>query len=618
MSGKEKREPMAAAFPMRRGHGGASRFQKAADKPKDVKRTLKRLWSYFGNERKLLAFVFLTIFIDSFIVLLAPYLIGRAVDAMSLGEHVAFQALHIAVFALLVAYVTSALLHFFQGWLTSAATQRIVKRLRNHLFSKLQKLPLAYFDRHTHGELMSRLTNDIDNVSISISQSVTHFMGGIIVLFGSLVMMIILSPVLTAASLLTIPLIFLLTKTIAKKTRHYFREQQKELGLLNGQIEETISGLEVVKAFNHEEKAIAQFYEVNERLKQVGTKAQIWSGFLMPMMNVINNFGFMIVAVVGGILAVKGMVTIGVIASFITYSRQFGRPLNDLANVFNLIQSGIAGAERVFDVLDEIEEPADVPNARPIVQPKGEVEFKNVSFRYRGDVEVLKNISFHAKPGTVTAFVGPTGAGKTTIVNLLTRFYDVTDGAIYLDGLDIREYRRDDLRKCFGFVLQDTYLFSGTIMENIRYARPEAADEEVIEAAKLANAHPFIMQLPNGYETELTENGGNLSHGQKQLLAIARAILAKPHLFILDEATSSIDTRTELAIQEALKRVLKGKTSFIIAHRLNTIKDADNIIVIDQGKIVEQGSHEELMRQKGVYYEMIKSQYESLEEVVNQ
>lgn len=617
MSEKSNERKNTTIPSMRPGHG-ASRFQREVVKPKDFKGTLKRLWSYLGKERTILTLVFFTILIDSLIVLLAPYLIGKAVDAISLTEQVEFHALHMTIFALLIAYVTSALLHFFQGWTIVGTTQRIVKRLRSHLFLKLQKLPLSYFDSRTHGELMSRLTNDIDNVSTSISQSITHLMSGVIIITGSLIMMIILSPILTLASLLTVPLVFLLTKTIAKRTRTYFREQQKELGILNGQIEETISGLEVVKAFNHEEKAISEFAEVNTRLKKVGTKAQIWSGFLMPMMNVINNFGFTIIAVIGGLLAVNDLITIGVIASFITYSRQFGRPLNDLANIFNLLQSGIAGAERVFEVLDSKEEPADRRDAIPLESPKGVVEFKNVSFGYRDDVQILKNISFRAEAGSSTAFIGPTGAGKTTIVNLLTRFYDVTEGEILIDGRDIRDYTRDSLRKSFGFVLQDTYLFSGTIMENIKYGRPDATREEVIEASRLANAHHFIEQLPNGYETVLSENGGNLSHGQKQLLAIARVILAKPHLFILDEATSSIDTRTEIEIQEALNRVLKGRTSFIIAHRLNTIRDVDTIIVIDQGKIVEKGSHDELLEQKGVYYQMITSQYESLQEVINQ
>lgn len=598
--------------------GPAARFQREVVKPKDFRGTLKRLWSYFGKERKLLLFTFFFVLIDSILVLLSPYLIGKAIDAMSIDGAVELSALSITVIALLAAYISSALLQFGQGWLMAGTTQRIVKRLRSHLFAKLQKLPVSFFDQRTHGELMSRLTNDIDNVSISLSQSITQLMSGMIVISGSLVMMIILSPLLTIASLVTLPLIFLLTKTIAKKTRVYFREQQKELGRLNGHIEETISGIEVVKAFNHEEEAIATFEQVNQNLKKVGTKAQIWSGFLMPMMNVINNLGFTIVAVIGGYLAVRDIITVGVIASFITYSRQFVRPINDLANIFNILQSGIAGAERVFEILDSEEEPEDHPNAIPLMNPKGKVEFRNVSFRYRNDVEILKNISFHADPATSTALIGPTGAGKTTIVNLLTRFYDVSEGQILLDGRDIREYTRDSLRKCFGFVLQDTYLFSGTIMENIKYGNPTATDEEAKAAAKLANADGFISRLPNGYETEISENGGNLSHGQKQLLAIARVILAKPSLFILDEATSSIDTRTELQIQEALKHVLQGRTSFIIAHRLNTIRDVDNIIVIENGKITEMGNHEQLMRQEGVYHKMMVNQYEMMREVSNQ
>ncbi|KKI91341.1 multidrug ABC transporter ATP-binding protein [Bacillus sp. SA1-12] len=597
--------------------GGAARFGGQVVKPKDFKGTIKRLWSYFGKERKLLATVFLLVLFDSALVLSAPYLIGKAVDAMSLGETVNFELLHITILTLAIAYLSNALLNFSQGWLMAGVAQRIVKRLRSHLFKKLQKLPVSFFDSRTHGEMMSRLTNDIDNVSNSISQSTTQLMSGSIVIIGSLIMMVALSPILTLASLVTVPLVFLLTRTIARKTRVLFRNQQKELGTLNGQIEETISGLEVVKAFNHEEKAIAEFQEVNTRLRKVGTSAQIWAGFLMPIMNVINNFGFTIVAVVGGYLAVENMITIGVIASFITYSRQFVRPLNELANIFNILQSGVAGAERVFEILDGEEEPEDRPDAIPLVNPKGIVEFKNVSFGYRNDVPILKNVSFTSAAGSSTALIGPTGAGKTTIVNLLTRFYDVTDGQIFIDGRDIREYTRDSLRKCFGIVLQDTYLFSGTIMENIKYSKPEATDEEVHAAARMANADLFINRLPNGYESKLSENGGNLSHGQKQLLAIARVILSKPSLLILDEATSSIDTRTELQIQDALAKVMEKRTSFVIAHRLNTIRDVDTIMVIQNGEIAEKGNHDELMAQHGVYYQMISNQYKSLQEVEN-
>ncbi|MGM7722878.1 ABC transporter ATP-binding protein [Metabacillus sp. Hm71] len=614
---QEQKVTNVPPIPGRPVGGGAARFGGQVVKPKDFKRTIKRLWSYFGKERKLLAIVFIFVLFDSALILSAPYLIGKAVDAMSLGKTVNFELLHITIMTLAIAYLSNALLNFSQGWMMAGVAQRIVKRLRSHLFKKLQKLPVSFFDSRTHGEMMSRLTNDIDNVSNSISQSTTQLMSGSIVITGSLIMMIALSPILTLASLVTVPLVFLLTRTIARKTRVLFRNQQKELGTLNGQIEETISGLEVVKAFNYEEKAIAEFKEVNTRLCKVGTRAQIWAGFLMPIMNVINNLGFTIVAVVGGYLAVENMITIGVIASFITYSRQFVRPLNELANIFNILQSGVAGAERVFEILDEEEEPVDRPDAIPLVNPKGIVEFKNVSFGYRNDVPILKNVSFTSAAGSSTALIGPTGAGKTTIVNLLTRFYDVTDGQILIDGRDIREYTRDSLRTCFGIVLQDTYLFSGTIMENIKYSKPNATDEEVKAAARMANADLFINRLSNGYETKLSENGGNLSHGQKQLLAIARVIHSKPSLLILDEATSSIDTRTELQIQDALAKVMEDRTSFIIAHRLNTIRDVDTIMVIQNGEIAEKGNHDELIAQHGIYYQMISNQYKSLQEVEN-
>lgn len=393
-----------------------------------------------------------------------------------------------------------------------------------------------------------------------------------------------------------------------------FKNNQAELGRLNGHIEETISGIEVVKAFNHEEKAIQEFEEVNQSLLKVGLRAQIWTGFLMPLMNVINNFGFAMIAVVGGVLALNNMITVGVIASFLTYSRQFVQPLNNLANIFNVLQSGVAGAERVFEILDEKEEPDDSKDAATFQDPKGHVVFEHVSFGYREDVPIIKNISFEAKPGTRTALVGPTGAGKTTIVNLLTRFYDVTEGRIFIDGKDIRAYTRDSLRRSFGFVLQDTYLFSGTIKENIKYGNPEATDEEVEEAARLAHADIFINRMPDKYETVLSENGGNLSQGQRQLLAIARVFLAKPALLILDEATSSIDTRTERYIQDALISIMEGRTSFIIAHRLNTIRDADNIMVIDHGQIIEQGNHDELMARRGSYYHMFYNQFKNVEE----
>lgn len=596
-----------------RGGFGGGPGRRPVVKPKNFKATLKRLWYYFGKERKWVSLIFCLILLDAAITLSAPYLIGRSIDAMSSGGSVDFGLLEITALTLLVAYVADGGLTFLQGWLMAGVSQRIVKNLRKSMFEKLQKLPVSFFDTRTHGELMSRLSNDIDNVSTTISQSTTQLMSGVIVIVGTLVMMIVLSPILTLVSLLTVPLVYLLTRTIAKRTSVLFKGQQAQLGKLNGHIEETISGLHVVKAFNHEDKAIQEFEDVNQQLCEVGLKAQIWSGFLMPIMNVINNLGFALVAVVGGVLAVKSLITVGVIASFLSYSRQFVRPLNDLANIFNVLQSGVAGAERVFEVLDEQEEPQDVPDAVELVDPKGHVVFENVSFGYRPDVPILKQVSFASADGSSTALVGPTGAGKTTIVNLLTRFYDVTGGRILLDGRDIRDYTRDSLRRCFGMVLQDTYLFSGTIKENIKYGRPDASDEEVVVAAEMANAAGFIQRLPLQYDTLLSENGGNLSQGQRQLLAIARVILAKPSLLILDEATSSIDTRTELHIQDALLNIMQGRTTFIIAHRLNTIRDADTIMVIDQGKILEQGSHEALLEQQGRYYDMFFNQFKNIE-----
>ncbi|WP_188067489.1 ABC transporter ATP-binding protein [Brevibacillus brevis] len=610
MSQQKQQQPVFSPRPGRGfGHGAA---RGPVSKPKNFSGTLKRLWQAFGKEKKLLPIVFAIVFVDALLMLSAPYLIGKSIDAMTGGQQ-ALSFLSIIILALLGSYIFDGALTFLQSWLMAGISQRIVTNLRQALFDKLQKLPIAYFDSRTHGELMSRLTNDIDNVSSSISQSTTQLMSGGIVILGSLVMMLVLSPILTLACLITVPLVFLLTRTIAKRTSVLFKNQQMELGKLNGHIEETISGIQVVQAFNYEQKAIEDFTTINDRLSKIGMKAQVWTGFLMPIMNVINNLGFAMVAIVGGVLAVKGLITVGVIASFLSYSRQFVRPLNDLANIFNVLQSGVAGAERVFEVLDEQEEPVDSPGATVLAQPKGHVVFDQVSFGYRPDQLILKNISFEEQAGSTIALVGPTGAGKTTIVNLLTRFYDVTSGTIYLDGKDIREYSRDSLRRSFGFVLQDTYLFSGTIKENIMYGKPDATDTEVVSAAKMANADVFINRLPMRYDTMLTENGGNLSQGQRQLLAIARVILAKPSLLILDEATSSIDTRTELNIQDALLTIMEGRTSFVIAHRLNTIRDADTIMVVDRGEIVEKGSHDELIEQKGTYYQLFYNQFKNLE-----
>ena len=598
-----------------KGGGVGRRNMVPVVKPKNFRKTVRRLWSYFGAERKPLIIIFIFIIIDSAIVLMGPYLIGRAVNVMSTKNgKVDFNLLSIIVIALLISYLVDAAINLFQGFAMASSSQRIVKTMRNNLFLKLQKLPMAFFDSNSHGDIMSRLSNDIDNVSSTISQSAIVLMSGIITIIGSFIMMIILSPILTFTSLITVPLVFLLTRAITKKTGKLFKSQQMELGKLNGQIEETISGVYIVKAFNHEDKTVKEFDGINQRLCTVGLKAQIYSGFLMPIMNVINNIGFAAVAGVGGVLAVDGIITVGVIASFLSYSRQFVRPLNNLANIFNTLQSAVAGAERVFEILDAGEETEDVLEPKAINKSKGHVKFSNVYFGYRKDINILKDISFEARPGESIALVGPTGAGKTTIVNLLTRFYDVTSGNIYIDGVDVREYTRDSLRRCFGIVLQDTYLFTGSIKENIKYGNLQATDVEVQNAAKMANAHEFIKRLPKGYETILSESGSNLSQGQRQLLAIARAILTNPSILILDEATSSVDTRTELRIQEAMLKLMHGRTSFIIAHRLSTIRDANKIMVIDDGQILEMGNHAELIHKKGKYYNMYFNQYNNNDE----
>ena len=607
--GKEQSSPIAGGIG-RRGFG-RSRQGEPVVKPKNFIRTIRRLWLYLNKERKLLILIFILMLADSLLSLIGPYLIGMSIDAMSVSMNIVdLKKLEIIVITLVFVYVFNGLLSFGQGWIMAGVSQQVVTNLRSTLFGKMQKLPIVFFDQHSHGELMSRLSNDIENVSSTISQSTTQLLSGSIAIIGSLIMMIALSPSLTLVSLLTAPLIILLARIIAKKTSKLFKEQQAQLGRLNGHIEETISGIQVVKAFNYEDKVITEFDEINTKLCDVGLRAQIWSGFLMPLMNVINNIGFALIAIVGGVLAIDNLITVGVIASFLSYSRQFARPLNDIASLFNLLQSGVAGAERVFEILDEQEEAHDRPNAVVLEKAIGNVVFKNVSFGYRADVSVLKNVSFVANEGSSTALVGPTGAGKTTIVNLVTRFYDVTNGEILLDGRDIKDYTRDSVRRSFGIVLQDAYLFSGTIKENLKYGKPDATDEEMKAAAIMANADAFIARLPEKYDTLLSENGGSLSQGQKQLLAIARVILTKPSILILDEATSSIDTRTELHIQDALLKIMEGRTSFVIAHRLNTIRDADNILVIDHGEIVEKGSHDFLIYKKGVYHGMFFNQFQ--------
>ncbi|TCS90476.1 ATP-binding cassette subfamily B protein [Keratinibaculum paraultunense] len=592
------------------GISGGRRAIVPVEKPKDMKHTLKRLWEYFKYEKFKLFIVFMLVIVSGLLNLTAPFLIGKAVDFIFPGKgFVEFVKLKKIIILLISIYMLNSLLIFLQEYMVAGLSQRVVYNIRESIFSKLQKLSLVFFDTHTHGELMSRLTNDVDNISVTISQSIIQLMSSVVNIVGSLIMMIYLSPIMTVVSLITVPMVYVLTKTIANKTKILFKEQQDALGVLNGHIEETIGGIYEVKIFNKEDKVIDEFIQNNKVLKEVGVQAQIWSGFIMPLMNVISNFGFTVVAIFGGILSVKGKISVGVIASFISYSKQFTKPLNELASTFNTLQSGIAGAERVFEILDEQEERKDFEDAIAAKDIKGEVEFKNVSFQYEEGKPVLKNISFKVKPGDTVALVGPTGAGKTTIVNLLTGFYEVEKGEILIDGINIKKYKKDSLREIFGIVLQDTYLFSGTIKENIKYGRLDATDDEIKRAAKIAGADDFINRLSHGYNTMLYEGGMNLSEGQRQLIAIARVVLAEPSILILDEATSNIDTRTEFKIQKAMEKLMENRTTFMIAHRLSTIRDADMIMVIDKGQIIEKGNHKELLSQKGIYYNLYTSQF---------
>jgi ATP-binding cassette, subfamily B, multidrug efflux pump len=596
-------------------------------RPASFGRTLYRIWSYFGGERGWILLIAGFILFDTALGLAVPFLIGRGIDAISAmsgapGVQMASAlgrlgtpayALAVAAISLLAAYLGGAVLQALEGWIMAGVSQRMVRNVREGFFDKMQHLPLSFFDTRPHGDLMSRLTNDVDAVSVTVSQSAVQLMSGVVVVAGTLAIMIALSPVMAAASLLPVPLVFALTSTISRRTRKLYRAQQNALGGLNGHIEETVSGIQAVKAFGREPESRERFAQINEKLRHDGALAQIWTGFLMPMMNVIGNLGFAAVAVTGGFLAARGLITVGLIATFVSYSRQFVRPLNDIANTWNSLMSAVAGAERVFEVMDDKEEPADSEGARELTRPRGEVEFRGVSFGYRPDVPVLKGIDLTAPAGSVTAIVGRTGAGKTTIVNLLCRFYEISGGSILIDGTDIRQYTRASLRRAFAVVLQDGWLFSGSVRDNILYGRPDASEEEMRHAAALAGADHAIERLPDGYDTLLVESGANLSQGQRQLIAIARAALAAPTLLVLDEATSSVDARTELRIQQGMLELMKGRTSFIIAHRLSTIRDADTVLVVDAGKIVERGAPEELAASDGYFHRLYETQRGGIE-----
>jgi len=510
---------------------------------------------------------------------------------------------------MLAASLFSVGLRAIANWIMANASQKALKKMRTDLFHQLQLLSLSFFDRNPAGDLMSRLTNDINAVNHAISLNVTSLVANILTLVGILIAMFALNFWLALTSVLVVPIMAFFTMFIAKYTRRGFRDLQKQLGQLNGTIEETVSGQRVVKAFRRSETAISTFKEHNQAVYETGKTANTYAFLLMPLTGQLGNLFVITLAGLGGWLAIKGLVTVGLIATFISYSRQFLQPVRQLSNMYNSLQAALAGAERVFEIIDTQPELKDSSTAIDFPDVEGHVEFENVRFSYVKGVPVIKNMTFEARTGHAIALVGPTGAGKTTIINLLTRFYDIDSGSIRIDGKDIREIKKDDLRKNLGIVLQDTFLFSDTVMENIRYGRLDATDEECIEAAKMADADLFIRQLPNGYQTKLSERASNLSQGQRQLLAISRAILANPGILILDEATSSVDTRTEARIQTALLRLMEGRTSFVIAHRLSTIRDADYVLVINEGEIVEQGNHKELLAMKGFYYNLYMSQF---------
>ena len=592
---------------MRPGAGPYQLHRKKAEKIKDIKGTIKRLLGYLIEKKFNIFIVFVLCFITTLISILGTRLNGYTIDKfIKTGD---IKGLAFICMILVLMYLVNIFSTYYQNSVMIKISQKVSAKIRGELFTALQSLPLKYFDNNSSGDLMSRLTNDVDNINTTLSQSVTQLFSGIINIIGMFIAMILLSPILTLIGIITIPLTFITTKTLAKKTQGFFVKQQKELGNLNGYIEEMVSGQKVVLLFSEEERVKEEFSEINERLTKSAIIAQGVSSFMGPINNFINNISYLIISVTGGYLILKGYaLTVGIVFSFLLYMRNFTRPINEIMNLFNTIQSALAGAERVFEVIDE-EKEKDKKDAVDIDNIEGHVELKDVTFSYTNGKEILKNVSLEAKKGEVIAIVGPTGAGKTTIVNLLTKFYNIDSGQILIDGRNIDEITRESLRKTVAMVLQDTYLFSETVSENIRYGRLSASNEEVIEAAKIADAHHFIKQLPQGYNTVLSDNGSNLSQGQRQLLAIARAVLSNASILILDEATSSIDTRTEVLIQNAMLKLMKGKTTFVIAHRLSTIKNADKILALKDGKIIESGTHDELLAKDGFYANLYNSQF---------
>lgn len=605
----------------RRPHGpmgGPGRGMIPGEKSKDFKNSIEKLVRYLGRYWYAIVAVMIFAAVSTVFSVAGPKVMARATNALveGLGKKIAgtgsidFTYIAKVLLFTLGLYICSAVFSFIQGMIMTGITQKTCYRMRKEISEKINRMPMKYFESHTYGEVLSRITNDVDTLGQSLNQSVTQIITSVATLVGTLVMMISISGIMTLISLVILPVSAILISFIIKHSQKYFRQQQEYLGHINGQVEEVYGGHLVVQAYNKQESTIKKFEDTNQILFQSAWKSQFLSGLMQPIMQFVGNLGYVGVAISGGLLAIRGTIGVGEIQAFIQYVRNFTQPIQQIAQVANMLQSMAAASERVFEFLDEEEEELTVEHAVHLDHVDGYVDFSHVSFGYNPDQIIIRDFSAHVTPGQKIAIVGPTGAGKTTMVKLLMRFYDVTGGAIQVDGHDIRDFNRQELRDAFGMVLQDTWLFKGSIMENIRYGRLDATDEEVIEAAKAAHAHHFIQTLPGGYQMELNEDASNVSQGQKQLLTIARAILADNPILILDEATSSVDTRTEVRIQKALDNLMRGRTSFIIAHRLSTIRNADLILVMKDGDIIEQGTHEQLLAQKGFYADLYNSQFE--------
>ena len=602
--------------PQRRGPMG--RGMQPGEKPKDLKKSVKKLMQYIAKYKIGIFVVMLFAAFSTIFNVAGPKILGKATTALSEGlmkkiqgtGSIDFHKIGLILLIVLALYLASALFSFVQGWIMTGITQKVCYRLRREISEKINRMPMKYFESRTYGEVLSRITNDVDTLGQGLNQSITTIITSVATLIGVLVMMLSISPLMTLIALIILPISMGLIALVTRKSQKYFHAQQEYLGHINGQVEEVYGGHLVVKAFNHEKETIDEFERTNRILYNSAWKSQFLSGMMQPIMMFVGNLGYACVALTGGLLAIKNVITIGDIQAFIQYVKNFTQPIQQIAQVINMVQSMSAASERVFEFLEEEEEIQLAEQPADISKVTGEVTFDHVGFGYQPERPIIHDFSAHVEPGQKIAIVGPTGAGKTTMVKLLMRFYDVDQGSIRLNDRDIRDFNRRDLRDAFGMVLQDTWLFKGTIMENIRYGRLDATDEEVIAAAKAARAHHFIQTLPGGYQMELNEDASNVSQGQKQLLTIARAILADNKILILDEATSSVDTRTEIEIQKAMDNLMKGRTSFVIAHRLSTIRNADLILVMKDGDIIEQGDHDTLLAANGFYANLYNSQFE--------